>query len=194
MGDEIAKIAEQGKLAARHRQLHRAAACLPRDFARRLCPATNIEPAGVHKRHRASGATPDMKPADPLPRRRSSVRPCGRCRSRRCSRFSPRCSAPLSGGTPGIFDRLGEHAEKRFGIDPTDLPFAFVLEPRPMRRAHDRGAPASGRRTRRADRRARCSALIGLADGTLRRRRAVLLARHLRRGRRRGGRCASERD
>ncbi len=32
---------------------------------------------------------------------------------------------------PSIFDRLGVHARKRFGIDPTDLPFAFVLEPRP---------------------------------------------------------------
>lgn len=32
---------------------------------------------------------------------------------------------------PGIFERLGGHARKRFGIDPTDLPFAFVLEPKP---------------------------------------------------------------
>jgi len=32
---------------------------------------------------------------------------------------------------PGIFDRLGEHAEKRFGLKPTDLPFAFVLDPYP---------------------------------------------------------------
>lgn len=31
---------------------------------------------------------------------------------------------------PEIFDRLGEHAGKTFGLDPTDLPFAFVLEPR----------------------------------------------------------------
>lgn len=31
---------------------------------------------------------------------------------------------------PGLYSRLGEHAGKRFGIDPTDLPFAFVLEPR----------------------------------------------------------------
>lgn len=36
---------------------------------------------------------------------------------------------------PGIFSRLGEHAQKRFGLDPTDLPFAFVLEPRPSRPA-----------------------------------------------------------
>jgi predicted lipid carrier protein YhbT len=34
---------------------------------------------------------------------------------------------------PRIFDRLGEHARKRFGIKPTDLPFAFVLEPAPPR-------------------------------------------------------------
>jgi predicted lipid carrier protein YhbT len=32
---------------------------------------------------------------------------------------------------PRIFERLGVHAEKRFGIDPIDLPFAFVIEPRP---------------------------------------------------------------
>ena len=29
---------------------------------------------------------------------------------------------------PQIFDRLGPHAGKRFGIDPTDLPFAFVVQ------------------------------------------------------------------
>jgi len=34
---------------------------------------------------------------------------------------------------PRIFDRLGAHAHKRFGIKPTDLPFAFVLEPAPPR-------------------------------------------------------------
>ncbi len=34
---------------------------------------------------------------------------------------------------PGIFERLDGHAEKRFGIDPTDLPFAFVLEPKRLR-------------------------------------------------------------
>ncbi|MGE0753301.1 MAG: SCP2 domain-containing protein [Variibacter sp.] len=33
---------------------------------------------------------------------------------------------------PEIFERLGSHAEKRFGIDPSDLPFAFVLEPAPQ--------------------------------------------------------------
>ena len=35
----------------------------------------------------------------------------------------------------GIFERLGAHAAKRFEIDPTDLPFAFVLEPTPPRPA-----------------------------------------------------------
>jgi O2-independent ubiquinone biosynthesis accessory factor UbiT len=34
---------------------------------------------------------------------------------------------------PRIFDRLGEHVRKRFGIKPTDLPFAFLLEPAPSR-------------------------------------------------------------
>lgn len=33
---------------------------------------------------------------------------------------------------PRIFERLGTHAGKRFGIKPTDLPFAFVLHPRPQ--------------------------------------------------------------
>jgi O2-independent ubiquinone biosynthesis accessory factor UbiT len=35
---------------------------------------------------------------------------------------------------PQIFERLGPHAKKRFGIKPTDLPLAFVVEaaaPRP---------------------------------------------------------------
>ncbi len=31
---------------------------------------------------------------------------------------------------PEIFDRLGEYAGKTYGLNPTDLPFAFVLEPR----------------------------------------------------------------
>lgn len=30
---------------------------------------------------------------------------------------------------PGLFERLGAHAQKRFGIEPTDLPFVFVIEP-----------------------------------------------------------------
>jgi len=30
-----------------------------------------------------------------------------------------------------IFSRLGEHAGKRYGIDPVDLPFAFLLETNP---------------------------------------------------------------
>jgi predicted lipid carrier protein YhbT len=34
---------------------------------------------------------------------------------------------------PRIFNRLGEHARKRFGIKPTDLHFAFLLEPAPPR-------------------------------------------------------------
>ncbi|WP_152535339.1 SCP2 sterol-binding domain-containing protein [Bradyrhizobium sp. Ai1a-2] len=34
---------------------------------------------------------------------------------------------------PRIFDRLGVHAGKRFGIKPTDLPFAFLLAPAPPR-------------------------------------------------------------
>jgi predicted lipid carrier protein YhbT len=34
---------------------------------------------------------------------------------------------------PAIFDRLGPHAGARFGIKPTDLPFAFVVEAAPRR-------------------------------------------------------------
>lgn len=34
----------------------------------------------------------------------------------------------LCGRNPRIFDRLGEHAGKRFGIRTTDLPFAFIIE------------------------------------------------------------------
>ncbi len=30
---------------------------------------------------------------------------------------------------PGLFRRLGEHAHKRYVLDPTDLPFAILLEP-----------------------------------------------------------------
>ncbi len=33
---------------------------------------------------------------------------------------------------PRIFERLGVHASKRFGIKPTDLPFAFLLQPNPQ--------------------------------------------------------------
>lgn len=32
---------------------------------------------------------------------------------------------------PAVFERLGEYGERRFLIDPTDLPFAFLLIPRP---------------------------------------------------------------
>lgn len=30
---------------------------------------------------------------------------------------------------PGLFSRLGEYGEKRYAFRPTDLPFAFVVEP-----------------------------------------------------------------
>jgi predicted lipid carrier protein YhbT len=66
---------------------------------------------------------------------------------------------------PDLYDRLGEHAEKRFGIDPTDLPFAFVLEPKPHRplvravRELPAGVDASIRGP--------LAGLIGMAEGTL---------------------------
>lgn len=34
---------------------------------------------------------------------------------------------------PGIVSRMGEHAAKRFAVDPADCPFAFILEPGPAR-------------------------------------------------------------
>lgn len=34
---------------------------------------------------------------------------------------------------PDLFDRLGEHSQKRFVIDPENLPFVFVLRPDPKR-------------------------------------------------------------
>ena len=33
---------------------------------------------------------------------------------------------------PYIFERLGEHAAKRFGLEPSDLPLSFVLVPHPQ--------------------------------------------------------------
>jgi predicted lipid carrier protein YhbT len=65
---------------------------------------------------------------------------------------------------PQLFDRLGSHAAKRFGIDPTDLPFAFLLEPM---RANPR-VTAIRSLPRRIDVRitGTLSALIGLAEGS----------------------------
>ncbi len=34
---------------------------------------------------------------------------------------------------PGLFTRLGAHSEKRFLIDPTDLPFSFLVRPQAAR-------------------------------------------------------------
>jgi predicted lipid carrier protein YhbT len=42
------------------------------------------------------------------------------------------CLREIRGRHPRIFDRLGVHTGKRYGLDPTDLPLAFVLEPRRM--------------------------------------------------------------
>lgn len=63
-----------------------------------------------------------------------------------------------------IFDRLGSHSRKRYGLDPTDLPFAFLLEP-------SRTSPrvtAVRVLPRQIDVRITGSlaALIGLADGS----------------------------
>jgi predicted lipid carrier protein YhbT len=65
---------------------------------------------------------------------------------------------------PQVFDRLGAHATKRYGLDPTDLPFAFVLEPR---RVNPR-VIATRFLPRRLDVRITgpLAALIGLVDGS----------------------------
>ena len=44
---------------------------------------------------------------------------------------------------PAIFDRLSGHAQARFGIDPTDLPFCFVIEASPPRLTVVRELPGS---------------------------------------------------
>ena len=47
---------------------------------------------------------------------------------------------------PELFDRLGEHRDKGFLIDPVDLPFVLLLHPgaaRPQLVPHDRAAPPS---------------------------------------------------
>lgn len=40
------------------------------------------------------------------------------------------CLREICDRHPHIFDRLGPYGGKRFGLEPTDLPIAFVLEPR----------------------------------------------------------------
>ena len=66
---------------------------------------------------------------------------------------------------PALLERLGGHAGKRFGLDPTDLPFAFVLEPRAARPAVTavRRLPA-GLDVRVAG---PLAALLGMVDGSL---------------------------
>lgn len=66
---------------------------------------------------------------------------------------------------PGLYERLGPHAGKRFGIQPVDLPFAFILEPNPARPV----ATAVRRLPNGLDARIRgpLAGLIGMAEGTL---------------------------
>ncbi len=65
---------------------------------------------------------------------------------------------------PRIFDRLGEYSQERFGIEATDLPFAFILEPRPdaPRMIAVRKLPAVGIDARIAG---TLAALVALTDG-----------------------------
>lgn len=64
---------------------------------------------------------------------------------------------------PQIFDRLGPYSGKTFGLAPTDLPFAFVLEPRRLnpRVFATRSLPATDVRIAGP-----FATLISLADGT----------------------------
>jgi predicted lipid carrier protein YhbT len=66
---------------------------------------------------------------------------------------------------PLIFERLGRHADKRFGLDPTDLPFAFILDPRAgdARIRAVRWIPKKGLDAKITG---RFSVLIGLANGS----------------------------
>lgn len=66
---------------------------------------------------------------------------------------------------PGLYERLGCHANKRFGIDPTDLPFAFVLEPKLIRPEATAVRCLPSRLD--ASIRGPLSALVGMAEGRL---------------------------
>ncbi|WP_022720951.1 SCP2 domain-containing protein [Rhodopseudomonas sp. B29] len=74
------------------------------------------------------------------------------------------CLREIRARHPRIFDRLGPHTAKRYGLAPTDLPIAFVLEPRRMnpRVTVVRTLPAN------IDARiaGTLSALIGMTDGS----------------------------
>ncbi len=67
---------------------------------------------------------------------------------------------------PAIFDRLGGHARKRFGLRPTDLPFALVLAPNPQapRIATMRSLPRHGLDARISG---PLRALVALAEGEM---------------------------
>lgn len=66
---------------------------------------------------------------------------------------------------PGIIARMGEHAAKRFAVDPLDCPFAFLLDLRPGQPRLQAVASLVGQRF---DARIAGSmlVLIGLLDGT----------------------------
>ena len=70
----------------------------------------------------------------------------------------------IVGRHPHIFERLGEHAGKRFGLSPTDLPFAFILSPAPPapRIRAVRELPATGLDARIAG---PLAGLLGMASG-----------------------------
>lgn len=74
-------------------------------------------------------------------------------------------AAHIAKTRPELFARLGEHASKRFLIDPVDLPFGLVLAPHPARPVFE---PCRREPTPRHDARIAGSFLdlFGLIDGS----------------------------
>lgn len=66
---------------------------------------------------------------------------------------------------PGMFERLGPHARKRFGLKPSDIPFAFVLEPEPSAPRISVVRHLPGNIDVRIE--GSLAALLGMVDGTL---------------------------
>ncbi len=92
----------------------------------------------------------------------------------------------------GIFERLGAPAVKRFGIEPTDVPFAFLLEPTPARPAITAVRILPTRLDVRIS--GPLAGLIGLVDGDFDGD-ALFFSRDLQyRGRYRGRACAAQCD
>lgn len=92
-----------------------------------FCPTTNLPPHPPYKNGRKaclmSGSLPLVPALLALALRPLPLAPLNRL-------LSGMLGAVMR-DHPEIGARLGEHADKRFGLEPVDLPFSFVLEPRP---------------------------------------------------------------